>query len=141
MDFDQPPVVRVEVAPDADLPPRAWPMTIPAVAQLARDGMDLAKGVTFLVGENGSGKSTIVEAVAEAIGFGAEGGELERLGELPAVPRPVLGGALGPVLSRSKPRNGYFLRAESLFNIAAMIDGGGIFAPDVMLYGDVPLHE
>ena len=49
-------------------------MTIPAVAQVAREGMDLAKGVTFLVGENGSGKSTIVEAVAMAFGLSPEGG-------------------------------------------------------------------
>jgi hypothetical protein len=45
------------------------------------------------------------------MGFAREGGELERLGELPAVPRAVLDGALEPVLSRSKPRIGYFLRA------------------------------
>jgi predicted ATPase len=40
-----------------------------------------------------------------------------------------------------KPRNGYFLRAESFFNIARFIDGGGIFAPDLSLYGELPLHE
>ncbi|MDO9455691.1 hypothetical protein [Nocardioides sp.] len=55
MDFDQPPVVRVEVGSSADVDPDAWPMTIPAVAQLAREGLDLPRGVTFLVGENGSG--------------------------------------------------------------------------------------
>ena len=49
-------------------------MTIPAVAQLACGRLDLAKGVTFLVGENGSGKSTIVEAVAMAFGLSPEGG-------------------------------------------------------------------
>jgi hypothetical protein len=49
-------------------------------------------------------------------------------------------GALVPVLSATKPRNGYFLRAESFFNLARLIDGGGIFAPDLSLYGDVPLH-
>jgi predicted ATPase len=117
-----------------------FPFDIPAVAAIESLRLDAAP-VTLLAGDNGTGKSTIVEAVAEAMGFAAEGGELERLGELPAVPRPVLGGALEPELSRSKPRNGYFLRAESFFNIAAMIDGGGIFAPDVSLYGDVPLHE
>jgi predicted ATPase len=57
------------------------------------------------------------------------------------VPRAVLDGALEPVLSATRPRNGYFLRAESFFNIANMVDGGGIFAPDLSLYGDVPLHE
>jgi predicted ATPase len=40
-----------------------------------------------------------------------------------------------------RPRNGYFLRAESFFNIAELIDSGEIFSPDLSLYGDVPLHE
>jgi hypothetical protein len=43
VDFDQPPVVRVDLSPEAALDPGQWPMTIPAMAQLARDGMDLAK--------------------------------------------------------------------------------------------------
>jgi predicted ATPase len=37
--------------------------------------------------------------------------------------------------------SGYFLRAESFFNIAAFVDGGGIYAPDLAHYGDVPLHQ
>jgi predicted ATPase len=117
-----------------------FPFDVPAVAQVDRLRLGDAP-VTLLAGDNGSGKSTIVEAVAEAIGFAAEGGELERSGELPPVPRAVLGGALEPELSATKPRNGYFLRAESFFNIAQLVDGGGLFAPDLSLYGDVPLHE
>jgi predicted ATPase len=100
----------------------------------------LDQPVTLLAGDNGSGKSTILEAIAAAIGFGEQGGELDRLGELPAVPRRVLDDALGPVLSSTKPRNGYYLRAESFFNVAAFIDSGARFAPDLSLYGDVPLH-
>jgi predicted ATPase len=45
------------------------------------------------------------------------------------------------MLSRTKPRNGYFLRAESFFNIASFVDSGGVFSPDLSLYGDLPLHE
>jgi predicted ATPase len=123
--------------------PERWgdgfPFEVPAVA--AVEDLRLDAPVTLLAGDNGSGKSTIVEAIAEAMGFAAEGGELERSGELPAVPRPVLGGGLEPMLSRTKPRNGYFLRAESFFNIASFIDSGGVFAPYLSLYGDVPLHE
>jgi predicted ATPase len=74
VDLDQPPVVRVEVDPERPLDPRQWPMTIPAVAQLVDEGLDLAPGVTFLVGETGSGKSTLVEGVAMAYGLGSEGG-------------------------------------------------------------------
>jgi predicted ATPase len=54
--------------------PGRWPATIPAVAQLLAEGMELGPGVTLLVGENGSGKSTIVEAVAMAFGLSPEGG-------------------------------------------------------------------
>ena len=116
-----------------------FPFDVPAVAAVER--LDLDTPVTLLAGDNGSGKSTLVEAIAEAMGFDAQGGELERSGELPAVPRAALGGALEPALSSHKPRKGYFLRAESFFNIASVVDGGGIFAPDLSLYGDVPLHE
>lgn len=44
------------------------------------------------------------------------------------------------MLSTTKPRNGYFLRAESFFNIAEFIDSGARYAPDLSIYGDVPLH-
>ena len=117
-----------------------FPYAVPAVAAI--EDLRLDAPITLLAGDNGSGKSTIVEAIAEAMGFAAEGGELERSGELPAVPRPVIGrGAVEPVLARTKPRNGYFLRAESFFNVAGVVDGGGRFAPDLSLYGGVPLHE
>jgi len=114
-----------------------FPFTIPAVAGVARLRLDAP--VTLLAGDNGTGKSTLIEALAAAIGFAPEGGELERLGELPAVPR--LDGPLAPILGENKPRTGYFLRAESFFNIAAFIDAKGKFSPDLSLYGDIPLHR
>src|SRR5215217_9714539 len=95
-----------------------FPFEVPVIEQA--EGLDLTSPITLLAGDNGTGKSTLVEALAQAIGFAPEGGELERPGELPPVPHPVLGGALEPVLSDSKPHNGYFLRAESFFNVAAM---------------------
>jgi hypothetical protein len=112
---------------------------VPALAAI--DELRLDAPVTLLAGENGAGKSTILELVAEAIGFAPQGGELERLGELPAVPRSVLNGALSPILSTHKPRKGYYLRAESFFNVAEFVDSGGRYAPDLSLYGDVPLHR
>lgn len=120
-----------------------FPFSVPAIATIERLG--LGQSVTLLAGENGTGKSTILEAIAAAIGFGQQGGELDRLGELPAVPGNVVDDVdtalLAPVLSATKPRNGYFLRAESFFNVAEFIDSGDRFAPDLSLYGDVPLHE
>jgi predicted ATPase len=113
MDFDQPPVVRVSV-PDAQRPsPGEWPMDVPAVAQLVRDGLDLDPGVTFLVGENGSGKSTIVEAVAMAYGLSPEGGTRNahlstRPSESPLARSLTLQRGLG------SGRWGFFLRAETM---------------------------
>jgi predicted ATPase len=119
-----------------------FPFSVPAVATIER--LELGQSVTLLAGDNGSGKSTILEAIAAAIGFAEPGGELARLGELPAVPRNVLDDTraplLAPVLSATKPRNGYFLRAETFFNIAEFVDSGARFAPDLSLYGDVPFH-
>jgi predicted ATPase len=123
--------------------PRRWgtgfPYDLPVFAGL--EALRLDAPVTLVAGDNGTGKSTLVEALAEAIGFAPQGGELERSGEPPARTRPALGGGLLPVLSRTRPRTGYFLRAESFFGVAQQIDGGGIHAPDRSLYGDRPLHE
>jgi predicted ATPase len=117
-----------------------FPYDVPAVAALP--SLDLGAPITLLAGDNGAGKSTIVEAVAAAIGFGAEGGELERPHRPAALPSPVLDEHLLPVVSATKPRGGYYLRAESFFNIARYIDEApDAFAPDLSLYGGVPLHE
>jgi predicted ATPase len=112
-----------------------FPYDVPAVDAI--ETLDLDTPITLLTGDNGTGKSTI----AEAMGFAAEGGELERSGELPAVPRPVLGDGLVPELTHTKPHNGYYLRAESFFNVASFVDSEGIYAPDLSLYGGIPLHE
>ena len=113
MDFDQPPVVRVSV-PDAHRPsPGEWPMDVPAVAQLVRDGLDLDPGVTFLVGENGSGKSTIVEAVAMAYGLSPEGGT--RNAHLSTRPsESTLARSLTLQRGLGSGRWGFFLRAETM---------------------------
>jgi len=113
VDFDQPPVRRVELRPDASLSPRAWPMTIPAVAQVVRTGLDLPRGVTFLVGENGSGKSTLVEGVAQAFGLNAEGGSTHSRHETRASESP-LGRSLSLTRGLGASRWGFFLRAETM---------------------------
>jgi predicted ATPase len=118
---------------------QGFPFDVPALS--SADQLDLDVPMTLLAGENGTGKSTVLEVCATAIGFAEQGGELDRWGELPAVPRAVLDGALAPVLSATRPRNGYYLRAESFFNVAAFADSGERFAPDLSLYGGVPLHE
>lgn len=101
--------------------------------------------VTFFVGENGTGKSTILEAIAYKAGFGAEGGskniQFKTSEEKTYAGTQQLAEHL--TLSwRTKPRNGYFFRAESFFNIANYIDqiaqdDGAAYGP----YGGKSLHE
>src|SRR4051794_40789037 len=118
-------------------PAEEFPFNVPAFARVSE--MSFETPVTLLAGENGSGKSTLIETLAEAIGFAPEGGELERLGGLPMPPRGVLG--VDPLIAPwGKPRLRDFLRAESFFNIAAFVDSGEQFAPDLSLYGDRELH-
>ena len=74
----------------ADVDRDAFPFTIPAVRELQQ--IDFHADVTFFVGENGSGKSTVLEAIALALGFGVEGGPmsiqlLDTLGERSALAR------------------------------------------------------
>ncbi len=128
-DFDQPPVVRVEVAPGADLDDDEWPMTIPAVAQLAREGLDLPRGVTFLVGENGSGKSTLVEAVAAAYGLNPEGGSTGARHRTRPSESP-LGQHLRLQRGIGSGRWGFFLRAETMhgwYTFSEQTGGGPAF--------------
>jgi predicted ATPase len=113
VEFDQPPVRRVALSPDAELAPGAWPLTIPAVAQLAADGLDLGKGVTFLVGENGSGKSTLVEGVAVAYGLSPEGGSTASEHSTRPTESP-LGRSLQLTRGVGSSRWGFFLRAETM---------------------------
>jgi len=118
----------------------AYPFSIPAIRQL--DELDLDPKVTFLIGDNGSGKSTLIEAIAILAGFNAEGGSRNfnfktRSSESPlhTVMRPVRGVA--------RPRDGFFLRAESYFNVATEIErlDGGTRGSIINSYGGVSLHE
>lgn len=111
--FDQPPVVRVEASRDGPLDAGQWPCTIPAVEVLLREGLTLDKGVTFLVGENGSGKSTIVEAVAMAYGLSPEGGSTHGRHTTRSTESP-LAGALRLQRGLGSGRWGFFLRAETM---------------------------
>ena len=113
---DRRPVRRVELRPSAALDRSSWPCTLPAVRQLLRHGLDLPAGVTFLVGENGTGKSTLVEAVAEAAGLNPEGGSRHVRHQTRASESP-LGGALQVVRSFGAARWGYFLRAETMHGL------------------------
>jgi len=113
----------------------AYPFSIPAVRQL--DELKLDPHVTLFAGENGSGKSTLVEAIAVVAGFNPEGGS-RNVTVSTRASHSVLHKHLRLVRGTRRPRTGYFLRAESFFNVATYLEGldGGL-AP----YGGRSLHE
>jgi predicted ATPase len=99
-----------------------YPFNVAAVRELSN--IDFHPNVTFFVGENGSGKSTVLEALAIALGFGAEGGTKNVQFRTVESVSP-LHQALRLARSIQKPRDGYFLRAETLFNLASYMDEVG----------------
>jgi predicted ATPase len=112
MPFASHPVRRVAAAEGISIS-GAWPHTIPAVRQLLTDGLDLGPGVTFLVGENGTGKSTLVEAIAIAFGMSPEGGSTgARLTTRET--ESALATQLTLTRGAGAPRWGFFLRAETM---------------------------
>jgi len=96
-----------------------YPFSIPAIRAL--EAFDLHPQVTFFVGENGSGKSTLVEAIAIAAGFNAEGGS-RNFNFATRRSESVLHTVLRLVRGVRRPKSGYFLRAESYFNVATEVD-------------------
>jgi len=113
---------------------RGWPFSMPALRGV--DTIAFERPVTFFIGENGSGKSTLLESIAAAAGFNLEGGsknfQFETVRRESESPRLV-----HLVRSPRRPSDGYFLRAESFFNVASEIDRLGVTRG----YGGVSLHE
>lgn len=118
-----------------------YPFSIPAVKYLEQLVFDPA--VTFIIGENGSGKSTLLEAIAVAMGFNAEGGTKNFNFETRDT-HSNLGDFLRLSKSFKHYRDGFFLRAESFYNVATNIDemdlgpGGPLV---INSYGGKSLHE
>lgn len=109
---DRLPVRRVRLDEREPVPDGSWFAGVPAVAQVLRDGWELAPA-TVLVGENGSGKSTLVEALAVAFGLGAEGGSTGARNET-RVSESALWRHLVLERGAGAPRTGFFLRAETM---------------------------
>jgi predicted ATPase len=113
-------VTRASIVDELVADQTQWPFTVPAVAAMRREAMSFDRPVTFLVGENGSGKSTIVEGIAEAYGADVRGGHIGRRYASPGTKGP-LGSALQldyvtGTNMRRRPR-GFFLRAETAYGV------------------------
>ncbi|MDH3241773.1 MAG: AAA family ATPase, partial [Alphaproteobacteria bacterium] len=119
----------------------AYPFSLPAVRHL--DSLPLHPAVTFIVGENGSGKSTLLEAIAIAWGFNPEGGT-RNFNFATQATHSDLNRYLRLVRRHHRPKDGFFLRAESFYNVATNIDeldSEFSFGPPVIeSYGGTSLH-
>ncbi len=119
-----------------------YPFCLPAVRNL--DRLVLHPKLTILVGENGSGKSTLLEAIAVSLGFNAEGGT-RNFAFGTRASHSELHRYLRVAKGVRRPRDGFFLRAESFFNVATEIerlDAEPASGPLLMgAYGGRSLHE
>ena len=125
-------------------PEESYLSQLPVVKNLLKiKELPLTSDVTFLVGENGTGKSTLLEAIAVSTGFNAEGGT-RNFRFSTADTHSELNEYI-TVVKGLHPRDGFFLRAESFYNVASYIDeldrepSFGGFVIDG--YGGISLHE
>jgi predicted ATPase len=125
--------------PDTTKSKEIYPFGLPVVQHLNQ--INFHPKVTFLVGENGTGKSTLLEAIAIAFGFNPEGGSKNFMFSTHNS-HSELSEEILLVKGATRPKDGYFLRAESFYNVASNIDQiqkewGGMLSS----YGGVSLHE
>lgn len=118
---------------------------LPVVTNLKKMGeLQLSKPVTFLVGENGVGKSTLIEGIAIAMGFNPEGGT-RNFNFSTKASHSNLYEYLTVSRGYKRLKDGFFLRAESFYNVASNIDDmdkESGFGPKVIAsYGGTSLHN
>lgn len=117
---------------------------IPAISHLMKDKfIELSKNITFFVGENGSGKSTLLEAIAVNFGFNAEGGSRNFAFSTTSTHSDLYKNIR--LVKGLRPKDGFFLRAESFYNAASYIDELDREAPSfhklIDSYGGISLHN
>lgn len=111
-----------------------FPFTVPAIKRLKT--RELAGDVTILAGENGSGKSTILEAIAIGMGMNAEGGS-RNFNFSTRESHSDLHHHLTFVKGVIRPKDTFFLRAETFYNVATAVDELGA----AHNYGGESLHH
>jgi predicted ATPase len=134
---------KIKIQMDSDS--TEYPFSLPVIQNL--NDISFPTQVTFIVGENGTGKSTLLEAIAARCGFGTEGGSKNVSFRTTESIHGEQSNALASKLTlswRKKPRDGYFFRAESFFNLASYIDQMAKESGDVSTfasYGGKSLHK
>lgn len=132
---------RVTVRRDVPIDTTKYPTSLPFVREL---DLRFKTPVTFLVGENGSGKSTFIEALAELCNLPVGGGGRNELADLRTPhARSELASILRAAFSR-KPRDGYFFRAEFQAHFASLLEqrreDPDFFGNPYARYGGRSLH-
>ena len=113
----------------------SYPFSIPTINHL--NELSLRSRICFLAGENGTGKSTLLEAIAAHYGFGPEGGNRNFSNDSTESNHSIDPLRRALRLSFDKRTGaGFFLRAESFFNVASHIDNIAASA----FYGGQSLH-
>ncbi|MED0961594.1 AAA family ATPase [Bacillus paramycoides] len=121
----------------------AYPYCLPAIQTL--QSLVFHPNVTFIIGENGTGKSTLLEGIAVSLGFNAEGGTKNfRFNTYDS--HSPLHEYIRILKSFNTPKDGFFLRAESFYNVASYIDemdndSEGLGEKVINSYGGISLHE
>lgn len=116
-----------------------YPYCLPVIKNLT--SLEFHPKVTFIVGENGTGKSTILEAIATAFGFNPEGGTIN-FNFTSMDTHSELYNNIKLIKGVKKPENGFFLRAESFYNLATNIDELDREVPGLISsYGGKSLHN
>src|SRR5260370_27795674 len=113
-----------------------YPFNIQPIASL--NSLEITSRVCFFVGENGTGKSTLLEAIAAHYGFGREGGNrnisfgtTSSVRSIDSLVRAIRVGFT------NRTRSGFYFRSESSFNLARYVYSmGGLDS-----YGGKSLHD
>lgn len=101
-----------------------WPFTIPVVAQILSEGLTLEK-CTVIVGDNGSGKSTVVEAIAEAYGLNPEGGSQNAIHTTRRTESELFN-HFALTRGGAAARSGFFIRAETMHGLFTYLESIGL---------------
>lgn len=134
-----------EIKISKDIPQSNYLSKLPIVNNLRKmDGIRLNKDVTFIVGENGVGKSTLIEGIAVAMGFNPEGGTVN-FNFATKDSHSDLYNYLTVSRGYRRHKDGFFLRAESFYNVASNIDEMdsefGVGPKLISYYGGISLHK